>query len=159
MSRVLVAIVACDRDGVIGCDGKMLWNLPADMKHFRETTMGHPIVMGRVTYESIGKPLSGRDNIVLSRSGDIDGVSVFSDHEKALEYAFGLNDRVYVIGGEAIYDLYMGRFDEVIMTRIDHSFGGDRSFNLVGDWELDCGSSKRFGCGEFDIYRLKRLTL
>ena len=105
--RDITLVVATADNGVIGLDGKMPWHLPADLRHFKRITMGHPIVMGRKTFAAIGRPLPGRHNIVLTRSPawQAEGVSVAADLPAALAMAdaSALPGPVMVIGGGEIY--------------------------------------------------------
>ena len=97
-------IVARSRNGIIGKEGKLPWRLSEDLKFFKQTTMGRPVIMGRRTWESIGRPLPGRQNIVLTRdpSYKAEGATVVSSLEEALKY-FGPDDIVFVIGGAGLF--------------------------------------------------------
>ncbi|MFC6785856.1 dihydrofolate reductase [Halobaculum halobium] len=133
----LIAAVAAN--GVIGADGGMPWHFPADMRHFKETTTGHPVIMGRRTYESIasdiGGPLPDRTNIVLSRSGpDLpDDVIVAESVDEALAaaradaVARGVAT-VYVAGGGAVYEQFLPLADELTLTEVHDSYDGDTTF-------------------------------
>jgi len=122
----LVAAVA--RNGVIGAGGKLPWRLPEDLRHFKELTLGHPVIMGRKTFESIGKPLPKRQNIVVSRNANFkaEGVEVVSSLPKAFEAAKG--DEVFVIGGEQIYDEALSVADVIYLTLIHEEIDGDAFF-------------------------------
>lgn len=145
MKVSLVAAVA--ENGVIGADGGMPWHYPADLRHFKQTTMGHPVVMGRRTYESIerrlGGPLPGRTNVVLSRRSSLDlpdGAVHAHDVDEALELAeASLEDdleTVYVVGGATVYDAFMDSADELVITRIPETPDGDTRFPEIGpEWE------------------------
>ena len=130
----LIAAVADNR--VIGRDGEMPWHLPADLRHFKETTMGHPVIMGRRTYDSIaadiGGPLPGRTNIVLSRSDpDLpEEVLVVDSIDRAVDAAGDAADTetVYVIGGATIYEQFLPQADRLVLTEIDGSYAGDTRF-------------------------------
>jgi dihydrofolate reductase len=137
----IALIAAVAENGVIGVDGEMPWHLPADLKHFKETTMGHPVIMGRRTYESIAAdidgPLPGRTNIVLSRgSPEVpDSVVVADSVDAAVEaarQAAGDTETVYVIGGAAIYTQFLPQADRLVLTEIESTYAGDTSFP---DWE------------------------
>lgn len=128
-------IVAVAENGVIGRDGGLPWRLSSDLKTFRRLTMGKPIVMGRRTFESIGKPLDGRDNIVVSRDSSFapDGVSVTDNIEDAMTLArvlarTGGADEVMVIGGAKIYDGTLAMADRIYLTRVHARPDGDRTF-------------------------------
>ena len=101
---ILDMIVAIAQNRVIGSDNKMLWHIPEDFAHFKKTTMGHPIIMGRKTWESLGRPLPGRKNVVITRQKDYEaeGAEIVSSLEEALKL---LRDepRVFVIGGGEVY--------------------------------------------------------
>ncbi|MBR5119003.1 MAG: dihydrofolate reductase [Muribaculaceae bacterium] len=118
------AIVAIDRNGAIGKQGQLLCHLPADMKHFKETTMGHSIVMGRKTFESFPKgALPGRQNIVITRNRDYapKGVTVAHSIDEALAAATMPGD-VFIIGGEEIYRASFPLVNTIYLTVIDHKF-------------------------------------
>lgn len=126
-------IVAAAANGVIGRDNRMPWHLPEDLAHFKRLTLGHPVIMGRKTCESIvaalGKPLPGRANIVVTRQAHFPapGCTVASSLEAALGAARDA-DEVFVIGGAEIYRLALARADRVYLTRIDAEFDGDATF-------------------------------
>nr|AIA15609.1 Dihydrofolate reductase [uncultured bacterium] len=132
-------IFAMDRNRVIGNENKLPWHLPADLKFFKKTTMGHPILMGRKTYESIGKPLPGRQNIVLTRSADYeaDGCDIVHTAPEAIA-RFGESEEAFVIGGAELFHLFMPYADKMYITRIDHSFEGDTFFPEIREeeWRL-----------------------
>ena len=116
-------IVACGRDNAIGKGNAMPWHLPADLQYFKCTTLGKPIIMGRKTYESIGRPLPGRVNIVISRRVDWpapDGVVVVSSVEQAIERAREQSpEEIMITGGEQIYRAALGFADRIYKTEID----------------------------------------
>ena len=124
----LIGIVAMTRDRVIGRDGTLPWHLPGDLKFFKRTTHGHPIVMGRATYESIGRPLPGRRNVVLTRNADwqADGVEVIHHPDDLRKWLS--EDTVFVIGGAEIYTAMLDMLDELIVTWVHESHAGDTYF-------------------------------
>ncbi len=132
----IVLIAAVSDNGVIGRDGDMPWHLPDDLKRFKSITMGHPIVMGRRTWESIGRPLPGRTNIIMTRNrafaaGD---ASVAHSISEVVEYC---NDgTIMVIGGGEIYRMFLSIADRVELTRVHTTLDGDTTFpELVeSDW-------------------------
>jgi len=128
-------IVAVAANGVIGNRGALPWRLPDDMARFRRITMGHAVIMGRSTFESLRKPLAGRRNIVLSRdvSLRIEGCVVVHSREEAREAAAGANDEAFVIGGAAVYDLFLAEARRMYITWIDADVTGDALFPAV-DW-------------------------
>ncbi|WP_121742836.1 dihydrofolate reductase [Natronorubrum halophilum] len=145
--RELVGIVAVAENGVIGKDGDMPWHVPEDLAHFKETTMDHPLIMGRVTYEGIlealGEPLPGRTTVVLTGQ-DLDtreNVVVAGSLEEALERAetaarenHGDVDRVFVAGGATVYEQFLPAIDRLIVTEIDDDPDGDAYFP---EWDRD----------------------
>ncbi|MFW6321137.1 MAG: dihydrofolate reductase [Halohasta sp.] len=133
-----IALIAAVADnGTIGRDGEMPWHLPADLRHFKETTTGHPVIMGRLTYESIaadiGGPLPDRTNIVLSRrSPDLpEEVVVVGSIDEAVDAAQQAavdTETVYVIGGATIYEQFLPRADRLVLTEIHDTYEGDTEF-------------------------------
>jgi len=127
---VIISIIAAmDRNHLIGNNNQLPWHLPADFAHFKSVTMGKPIVMGRKTFESIGKPLPGRTNIVLTRNPDIsfegvECVSSFSDAKALVSEA----EELMIIGGSAIYEMLMPEVDRMYITYVDAEFDGDAWF-------------------------------
>jgi dihydrofolate reductase len=125
----LSLIAAVARNGAIGRDNALLWHLPEDLQHFKRTTLGCPIIMGRKTWDSIGRPLPGRHNIVISRDPDwtATGASTASSLPQALEMA-GDAPKVFVIGGAQIYALALPLADELVLTEVDEDAEGDTFF-------------------------------
>jgi dihydrofolate reductase len=128
-TRRIALIAAIADNGVIGADNGLPWRLPEDLKHFRRLTPGHSIIMGRKTWESIGKPLYGRQNIVVSRNAEFraDGAQVADSFEHALALPT-LPDPVFVIGGAAIYRAALPSAQLLYLTEIRRSFAGDAHF-------------------------------
>ena len=127
---IISLIVAMTKDRVIGRRGKLPWRIPADMKFFKETTMGKPIIMGRKTYESIGVALPGRKNIVVTCHPSLDNpdlVLAKSVHE-ALKKADEINGEVMVIGGGQIYEATLPLADRIYLTEVEGDFEGDAWF-------------------------------
>jgi dihydrofolate reductase len=133
-SPAVEIVVAMARNRVIGRDNALPWRLPEDLRHFRALTLGHPIVMGRKTWESLGRPLPGRRNLVVSRdpSHAAGGCEVFSTLACALE-ACGGADRIFVIGGARLYAAALPIATLLHVTEIDAEFAGDTCFPEV-DW-------------------------
>ena len=129
MSVVLVAAVA--RNRVIGRDGVMPWHLPEDLRRFKALTMGHTLVMGRRTYDSIGRPLPGRRTVVITRQADwaVEGVTTAGSLEAALALVVG---DAYVVGGGEIYALALPLADRLELTEVDSAPVGDTYFPEVG---------------------------
>jgi dihydrofolate reductase len=126
MSLRLTAVVAMTSDRIIGNKGSLPWHLPEDLAFFKKTTSGHPIVMGRKTYESIGRPLPKRRNIVLTRdsSWKADGVEVIH-HIDELGKLATLDGQVFIIGGSEIYTAFMPRLHDLIVSHIFENYPGD----------------------------------
>lgn len=124
-----------DENGLIGKNNELPWRLPADLKYFKETTMGHPIIMGRKTYESIGKPLPGRTNIILTRDKNFRAKDclIFYSKEELLDWVHNYNSEVFVTGGSEIYKLLLNDATKLYVTKIAHTFEGDTYFPKI-DW-------------------------
>ena len=119
----LVAIVAMSSNRVIGRDGKLPWHLPEDLKFFKRTTMGHPILMGRKTFDSIGKPLPGRRNIVLSRTmPPREGVEIVSDIS---DLTADKDQTIFLIGGAQLFETLMPKCAGAYVTYIEQAYEGD----------------------------------
>lgn len=133
MKTIIIAAVA--GNGVIGVDGRLPWRIPEDLARFRRLTMGQSIVMGRETFVSIGSPLEGRTNIVLTRRPDWshDGVSVARSLEEALAIVRSLGQDVFVAGGAEVYRQALGVADRMELTEVDDEPEGDTRFPPV-DW-------------------------
>jgi dihydrofolate reductase len=129
-------IVAASTNNVIGAKGKLPWRVSSDLKRFKALTMGKPIVMGRLTYESIGRPLPGRQNIVITRQADYvaDGCDVVSTIETALNAA-GDVDEVMIIGGAHIYRAFLPRADRIYLTRVQAAVEGDAFLPVISAHE------------------------
>jgi len=125
---IISLIAALDKNRLIGSDNGMPWHLPADFKHFKEVTMGKPVVMGRKTFESIGRPLPGRQNIVISRKGfSADGIITVDSIDAALQLVKDI-DEVMIIGGANIYDQLIEKADRLYLTHVDAECEGDAWF-------------------------------
>lgn len=132
MNTCFSLIWAQDEKGLIGKEGRLPWRLPADLARFKKVTMGKPILMGRTTYESIGKPLPGRTNIVLTYQADFqaEGCSVVHSIEEAKQAA-GDSEEIMVIGGAKIYEQLLPHATKAYMTLIHATFDGDTWFPEV----------------------------
>lgn len=120
------AIAAMSLNRVIGVNGRIPWHLSEDLKFFKRTTLGHIVLMGRKTYESIGRPLPGRENWVLSRGGEIPGVRVLRDPVEIVEPEDGRE--LFLIGGAELYSLLMPRCEELLLTLVQREVEGDAFF-------------------------------
>ena len=165
---MLNIIVACNLKGVIGKDGKVPWHIPYDLKQFKRTTMGHPIIMGRKTHESIGKILKGRTNIIISRDENYvpletnEPVYTATSLSSALEMALQIDEEVFVIGGEEIYKTALPFVDRICLTKVYNRCDGDAFFSTeilslldghfdrVNDWDaLASYKGWEIGCSGF----------
>ena len=128
----LSLIVARASNGVIGKDNQLPWRLPADLKYFKAVTMGKPIVMGRKTFESIGRPLPGRHNIVVTRNPDFtsNGITVVHSVEAAIAAAIEVAE-IMLIGGTELYKLSLPLADRIYLTEIHQDFDGDAHFPVL----------------------------
>lgn len=133
----MVSLIVAHADQfVIGFKNKMPWHLPADLKHVKSLTTNQTIVMGRKTFESLGKPLPNRKNVVLTRSTDFSHPEVDVIH--SIEEISKLDGKVFIFGGANIYKQTMHLVDEMFVTRIEAQFGGDTFFPAydLSDWEI-----------------------
>jgi dihydrofolate reductase len=129
-------IVAISKNRVIGDSNKLIWNLPADLKRFKEITTGHPIVMGRKTFQSIGRPLPNRRNIIITRDNEFEakGCEVVNSIEEALLLT---NSDCFIIGGGEIYKQSLQLANQIYITEIDEEFKGDTTFpDLDSSWYI-----------------------
>lgn len=131
-------IVAVAENGIIGDKNALLWHISEDMKFFKRTTSGHPVIMGRKTYDSLGRPLPNRTNVVISRTPrQIEGCTVVSSLEEAIAL-FPQEEEIFIIGGAQIYALALDVADRLYLTRVYHSYEGDTSFPKWDEnqWQL-----------------------
>ena len=126
---IISMIAAMANDRIIGKDNQMPWHLPADFAWFKRSTMGKPVVMGRKTYDSIGRPLPGRQNIVISRDASlaIEGVVTVTSIDEALQVA-GDVEEVMIIGGGTIYEACLDKANKLYVTHIEAEIQGDTQF-------------------------------
>ena len=122
----MIAIAAMSRNRAIGLEGRIPWHLSEDLKFFKRTTLGHVVLMGRKTYDSIGKPLPGRENWILSRSAEIPGVQVLRSMDQIPSPPEGKN--IYLIGGAELYAALLPRCTEILLTRVNLETPGDAFF-------------------------------
>lgn len=117
----------------IGSDNQLLWHLPKDLKHFKEITSGHPVIMGRKTYESIGKPLPNRTNIVVSRKKDWfeEGILIVGSIKEAVKFAKKIDEEIFIIGGGTIYDQTMEIVDKLEVTLVKANLEADTFFPKI----------------------------
>jgi len=132
---MITIIAACSKNRVIGKDNQLLWHLPEDLKRFKNLTLGNPVVMGRKTYQSIGKALPGRLNIILTKNREFkaDNCLIYNNIYDMLEIYQQSN--LFVIGGGEIYNMFLPYAKKVELTLIDKDFEGDTFFPQLGnDW-------------------------
>ena len=137
----LAAIVAMTPERIIGRDNSLPWHFPEDLKFFKRTTSGHPVVMGRKTFESIGRPLPNRQNIVITRdpSWSSEGVEIIHSKDELSQIELQ-NQHVFIIGGAEIYSLFLEDLDEMLVTWVYQAHEGDTTFpefeNLFAEFSL-----------------------
>jgi dihydrofolate reductase len=148
----MIAIVAMSRNRAIGLEGRIPWHLSEDLKFFKRTTLGHVVLMGRKTYDSIGKPLPGRENWILSRSAEISGVHILRSLEEIPVLPAGKN--LYVIGGAELYSALLPRCTEILLTHVNLETPGDAFFPAF-EQEFDEGEILLAG-DQFEIRRHRR---
>jgi dihydrofolate reductase len=130
----LSLIVAVAENGVIGHNNQLIWHLPNDLKQFKRLTTGHCIIMGRKTFESIGKPLPNRTSIIISRNSDfqVEGCITVDSLENAILEAKKIeNDEAFIIGGAEIYRLALLIIDKIYLTEVHHAYEGDTFFPVI----------------------------
>ncbi|CAM2769502.1 type 3 dihydrofolate reductase [Vibrio neptunius] len=156
---IISMIAAMAKDRVIGKDNQMPWHLPADFAWFKRCTMGKPVVMGRKTYESIGRPLPGRQNIVISRDANlaIEGVTTVISIDQALEAA-GEVDEVMIIGGGTIYEACLPKANKLYVTHIKAEIQGDTQFPSWSD-EFKETYSESYSADEKNAYDMRFVVL
>lgn len=136
---MLSILVAASENNAIGKDNQLLWHLPADLKYFKQLTTGHTVIMGRKTYDAIGKPLSNRRNIVITRQPDliISGCEVVHSLQQAIEVS-KQKQEVFIIGGAEIYHQALSLCNIIYLTRVHHQFEADAYFPKIDSavWQL-----------------------
>lgn len=150
-------ILAVDKNWAIGRDNQMLYDLKKDLKHFKETTTGGLVIVGRKTFDSMGVALPNRENIILSRDKNLkrEGALVFNDAKEIISYAVNSDKEAFVIGGAEICKLFLDEIDEAIITKIDagsaadtylHNFDADPDFEIIEESDpiIDNGIEIKF---------------
>lgn len=155
-------IVAKGKNNVIGKDNDLPWHLPGDLRHFKKTTTGHHLIMGRKTYESLGRPLPNRISIVLTRNKEYtvpEGHYVVHDLSAALEICNAKRlEQVYVLGGAEIFKIALPYTDELVITEVDASPEGDTFFPAIEDAEWLMVSREGFPADEKNEYNYSFVT-
>lgn len=150
-------VVAMGEKNEIGADNQLLWHLPKDLKHFKELTYGHPVIMGRKTYESIGKALPNRTNIVISRKKDWfqEGILIVGSIKEAVKFAKKIDEEIFIIGGGNIYEQTIDLADKLEVTLVKTELKADTFFPKI-DSKIWKKTSETFHekdeKNEFDFY-------
>lgn len=157
MQKIIIAAVA--KNGIIGNKGEMPWHSREEFKHFKSTTMGSPIIMGRKTFESIGKPLPGRLNIIISRNSNLeygfDNLKLFTSLDDAVAFCDAeKNEKIYICGGRQIYEQSISDADEMVLSVMKIEPEGDTYFPDYNITEWEETDKKDFE--EFTVYWYKR---
>jgi dihydrofolate reductase len=156
---ILSIIVAIAKNHAIGKDNKLLWYLPNDLKHFKDVTTGHTVIMGRKTFDSVGKPLPKRRNIVVTRQAiSIEGYEVVPSIEAAIELCKA-EDEVFVVGGAEIYRQSIPLTDRIYLTIVDQDFEGDTFFPELNPDEWQEKDREDFEPDEKNKYKYSFITL
>lgn len=159
---LISAIVAMSQNRVIGQNNRLPWHLPADLKHFKEVTLGHPIIMGRKTYESIGKPLPNRTNIILSRDSHFQapGCIVVTSIQEALKHtSVASTDELFIIGGAQIYKLLLNDIKRIYLTIVHEEFRGDTYFPELSEKDWRETEKKTFPADNVNSYAYSFIIL
>ena len=132
---MITIIAAIGKNNELGKDNQLLWHLPVDLKHFKNLTSGHPIIMGRKTYESIGKPLPNRTNIVVSRKENWfeEGILIVPSLKDAIKHAKKINENIFIIGGGEIYRNTIDMADRLEITQVNHQTDADVFFPKIDE--------------------------
>ena len=137
---MITIVVAIGKNGEIGLNNQLLWHMPKDLKHFKEITSGHPVVMGRKTYESIGKALPNRTNIVVSRKDNWfeEGILIVGSLKEALKFAQKINENIMILGGAEVFKQTLDLADRLEVTLVEESFEADTFFPKIDAkiWKL-----------------------
>jgi len=145
----LILIAAMAKNKVIGKDNSIPWHIPEEMKFFKESTMGHAVIMGRKTYDSIAMPLPGRVNVILSRSTNLEiaGCHIANSLEEGIECC-GNQEKIFIIGGRTLYQESLNLADTILLTVLDDEYEGDTFFPQIPEDTFQLISEKRMGTKE-----------
>lgn len=154
---VISIIAAMGENRVIGRENEMPWDIPSELQQFKERTMGHPIIMGRKTFESIGRPLPGRENIIISGQEDYapEGCIVVDDLQAAITACEGA-DEVFICGGEAVFREAMPIADRIYLTVVEEEFDGDAFFPEIPDNFVEVERKTFEDILSYDVVRYER---
>jgi dihydrofolate reductase len=158
---VLKILVAFDENRVIGKNNTLIWHLPADLKRFKTLTTGHVIIMGRKTFESIGKPLPNRTTIVISRQADlkIEGAIIAHSVEEAILKAKSITrEDIFIVGGAEIYALSLALADQILVTQLHDIFDGDAYFPEIPSESWEVTEKERGITDEKNAYQYSYIT-
>ncbi len=158
---MLKILVAFDENRVIGKNNALIWHLPADLKRFKALTTGHVIIMGRKTYESIGRPLPNRTTVVISRQQDlkIEGVILAHSVEEAILKAKSISrDDIFIVGGAEIYQLSLPLADQILVTQLHDIFEGDAFFPEISPAIWEVTEQERGVTDEQNAYQFSYIT-
>ena len=156
----IILIAAMDSSGVIGNKNNIPWHIPEEMLHFKETTMGHAVIMGRKTYESIGSKLPGRENYILSSNPDFTAqdCTVTTTLDEAIRCCRH-QEKVFIIGGRTIYQLGYEYADTILLSVIHKSYTGDTYFPEIPKEQFQLTAAKEISAEPpFTLYTYKRIT-
>jgi len=160
MSKPEISLIcAMDKNRLIGNNNQLPWHLPADLLLFKQTTLGKPIIMGRKTFDSIGKALPGRQNIVVTRSTNwkADSIDVAGSIDEALDLASPAKE-VMLIGGASLYEQALDRASTLYLTLIDHEFNGDTWFPEIDLEQWKITSKQLFEADHRNLYSFSFVT-
>lgn len=135
---IVSIVVAIAENNAIGKDNQLLWHLPADLKHFKDITSGHTVIMGRKTYDSIGKPLPNRRNIVVTRNRELElpGTEITNSLEEALALCEG-TEEIFIIGGAELYNRALAATNRIYLTKVHQTYEADTFFPEIdpAEWK------------------------
>jgi dihydrofolate reductase len=159
MEEIMLSLIwAMDKSRLIGHNNALPWRLPSDLAFFKKTTSGHPVIMGRKTFESLGRPLPNRENLVLTRDKDIQFLGCTMVHSIDEVKKAVMDKSAFVIGGAEIYKLFLPIADQLIVTFVEGNFNGDTYFPAV-DWSAWEIVKEEFGVlDEKNIYPHRFVT-
>lgn len=158
MSAKISIICAVAKDRAIGRNNRLLWNIPEDLKRFKKLTLGHPVIMGQKTFDSIGKPLPGRTNIVLNRDDKkIPGAIIAHSIEEAIDIARGKDKKeIFIIGGGSVYAQTIDQADKLYLTLVKGDYDADTYFPDYSNFDIIAKESRKSGKYKYHFLELER---